>query len=791
MGHDFNNFLGAVTGVGPRLNAMALSRLQQAKLRGDIWQDPAGRAAMFADPEMLKLLGTKGTNVARGGATVGAFPQLGSDDPAILPYITQVPEGLPPEVMTPERATMMHNQALTDQLRQQQQMFGGGGEPPGFEHLVPTTKTYDPSTGKWKFNWGFPPGPVTRPEGSLGGTPDTGGGGGYTPQSGGRRLQGNSLLATDPRWTEAATRHNTPPGLAQAVAEQESSFNPNAVGVPTKYGRARGLGQFIPATGARYGITDQNWNDPGTQIDAINHHLSDLIQQTGGDVRKALVLYHGGGTDPTGMTSDRYAGEVLNRWTRYRGQPATPADQGVTAAPSPAPGGEEDIPPDVWAKMPLADRQASLRRQFGDIPRRGTRTIGPAPAGAPRRVGAAPPPAAAPGQPEPPPATPQAAPQPAAQPPAAPAPAQAAPPQHPAAQLAADEERLFGTPAGTPPATAGGAPPAPEAAGYPSLVPRYPAPPPPGAAPGGAPAAAPPPAGGGAQPPPPAGGPQPSQPTPRGSAGAGDVITRTPAREATPEDIADAMQNVPGLAPWMAARGMDLQRDPITPARDPFVINATRNWAAKRAALETQLKKQADLGATDKSQLKRVAAAESIMEMYLTPVDDSGFAPIDVSVSGKSALGKGYIRGTRTLRKLTEGVPVLGGAAEAVSPGGEGLLPFGPQTIQQQADEPGTRGRAATTFQALEMAAPMLVKSLGDAGNLSEQEQAIVRKLLLPSGNQTYEQNLEKVHVALNILKQVKTGIGNGTLHTGDVVGAGEVHDFTLNALNAFSPQNR
>jgi membrane-bound lytic murein transglycosylase D len=47
--------------------------------------------------------------------------------------------------------------------------------------------------------------------------------------------------------------HNLPPDFFY-LAMQESSFNPGAIGPPTRYGIAKGMWQFIPETGQRFGL---------------------------------------------------------------------------------------------------------------------------------------------------------------------------------------------------------------------------------------------------------------------------------------------------------------------------------------------------------------------------------------------------------------------------------------------------------------------------------------------------------------------------------------------------------
>jgi soluble lytic murein transglycosylase-like protein len=92
--------------------------------------------------------------------------------------------------------------------------------------------------------------------------------------------EGLSALIAD-----AAGRHGVDPHLVRAIVQVESAFRPAAV---SNKG-AVGLMQIMPATGARYGVSQRHHLfDPATNIDAGTRYLRDLIAMFPG--RKDLVI---------------------------------------------------------------------------------------------------------------------------------------------------------------------------------------------------------------------------------------------------------------------------------------------------------------------------------------------------------------------------------------------------------------------------------------------------------------------------------------------------------------------
>jgi hypothetical protein len=97
--------------------------------------------------------------------------------------------------------------------------------------------------------------------------------------------------------------------LLMAVAHKESTFNANAV---SRMG-ATGIMQIMPATGARYGLTQQQLKDPQISINVGAMILSERIAAYGGDVVKGLSAYNQGSVPVNrGSYSTSYASRVLS-----------------------------------------------------------------------------------------------------------------------------------------------------------------------------------------------------------------------------------------------------------------------------------------------------------------------------------------------------------------------------------------------------------------------------------------------------------------------------------------------
>lgn len=115
------------------------------------------------------------------------------------------------------------------------------------------------------------------------------------------------------KFEAAAAREGVPVNVLSALAQQESSYNANAVGVPTKWGRAKGMLQYIDPTAQEVGI---NPFDAEQSIDAAAKQLRERLDK-GDSMEEAVMAHHGGDNRKQwGPKTRRYGAEVLDKADR-------------------------------------------------------------------------------------------------------------------------------------------------------------------------------------------------------------------------------------------------------------------------------------------------------------------------------------------------------------------------------------------------------------------------------------------------------------------------------------------
>lgn len=90
---------------------------------------------------------------------------------------------------------------------------------------------------------------------------------------------------------QSAAVYGLDPSLIMAIAQQESSLNPQAV---NQKSGAQGIMQLEPATAREMGVT--NPFDPAQNIAGGTRYLAQLVSQFNGDIVKAVAAYDWGPT---------------------------------------------------------------------------------------------------------------------------------------------------------------------------------------------------------------------------------------------------------------------------------------------------------------------------------------------------------------------------------------------------------------------------------------------------------------------------------------------------------------
>lgn len=145
-----------------------------------------------------------------------------------------------------------------------------------------------------------------------------------------------------PLFQAAADKHGVPANVLMALAQQESSFNPDAIGPQTKWGRAKGIMQYIDPTAEAMGI---NPFDPVQSIDAAARQMSERLAN--GDSLQEAIMAHHGGDDRSiwGPKTRAYGQQVLAKAGQVEEPERSPRpEQGGLTAPTGSPASVPDEP---------------------------------------------------------------------------------------------------------------------------------------------------------------------------------------------------------------------------------------------------------------------------------------------------------------------------------------------------------------------------------------------------------------------------------------------------------------
>jgi len=108
----------------------------------------------------------------------------------------------------------------------------------------------------------------------------------------------------------AADRYGVPADALMRIASVESGFNPNAVGQPTQWGRARGLFQFLDSTARGLGIDPM---DPAQAADGAARMFADNMKRFGSVEGAVAAHFAGPDTSMWGPKTAQYVRDVLGR----------------------------------------------------------------------------------------------------------------------------------------------------------------------------------------------------------------------------------------------------------------------------------------------------------------------------------------------------------------------------------------------------------------------------------------------------------------------------------------------
>lgn len=133
------------------------------------------------------------------------------------------------------------------------------------------------------------------------------------PVEGRRPTRTKSMLPPpqfQPTFEAAAKQYNVPVNVLMALGQQESGYNPVIIGQPTKWGRAKGMMQYLDSTAAGLGINPLN---PDESISAAAKQIRERLDK--GYSMEDAVKEHFAGPDRKlwGAKTAAYGREVMQK----------------------------------------------------------------------------------------------------------------------------------------------------------------------------------------------------------------------------------------------------------------------------------------------------------------------------------------------------------------------------------------------------------------------------------------------------------------------------------------------
>jgi N12 class adenine-specific DNA methylase len=166
-----------------------------------------------------------------------------------------------------------------------------------------------------------------------------------------------------PLFEGAAQKYNVPVNILLGLADQESRFNPRALGQQTKWGRAKGLMQYLDSTAQGMGI---NPYDPAQSIDAAAKQLSERLGKGYSMIDAVREHFAGPDRKQWGKKTEAYGNEVMQRAAKFEGVPLV----GANGQPVQSPTGDMPMAADM---APGANADAGM--QPGQLDEAGKRKL--------------------------------------------------------------------------------------------------------------------------------------------------------------------------------------------------------------------------------------------------------------------------------------------------------------------------------------------------------------------------------------------------------------------------------